>query len=96
MSDVEENVELLRRSGAYETDAEVIEDAVRTLLRTKPGLRTELAIEKYRTDRVSLNRAAELAGLSAGEFRELLADRGVTRDPSFLSDEDRDRYLDEL
>jgi predicted HTH domain antitoxin len=96
MSEVEENVELLRKAGAYEDDTAVLEDAIRTLLRTKPGLRTELAVEKYRTERVSLNRAAEIAGLSPAEFRELLHERGVVREAGFLSDEDRDAKLDDL
>jgi Arc/MetJ-type ribon-helix-helix transcriptional regulator len=46
-SEVEENVELLRKAGAYEDDTAVVEDAIRTLLRTKPELGTELAVEKY-------------------------------------------------
>lgn len=95
MSDVEEDVALLRRAGAYEDDAAVIEDALRSLLRTKPGLRTELAAEKYRRGHVSVNRAADIAGMSPTEFRELLRDRGVTRDPGFRSMEDRSRLLGE-
>lgn len=94
MSDVEEDVELLRRAGAYEDDSAVIQDAIRSLLRTKPGLRTELAVEKYRRGDTSVNRAAEIAGMSPGEFRELLHDRGVTRTAGFLSAEERDRQLD--
>lgn len=96
MSDVDENVELLREAGAYEDDAAVIEDALRTLLRTKPGLRAELAVEKYRSERVSLNRAAEIAGLSPTEFRELLHERGVRRKGGFLSTEEHDARLDGL
>jgi predicted HTH domain antitoxin len=95
MGDVEANVELLRKAGGYEDDAAVLEDAFRTLLRTKPALRTELAVETYRTERVSLNRAAEIAGMSPTEFRELLHDRGISRPASFLSDEDRDEQLGE-
>lgn len=96
MSDVEDDVKLLRKAGAYEDDAAVLEDALRTLLRTKPALRTELAVEKYRTERVSLNRAAEIAGMSPTEFRELLHDRGISRPAGFLSNEDRDERLREL
>lgn len=96
MSDVEENVELLRKAGAYEDDAAVIEDALRTLLRTKPELRTELAVEKYRSERVSRNRAAEIAGLSPTGFGELLHERGITRKAGFLSSEERDRQLNGL
>lgn len=96
MSEVSEDVELLRKAGAYESDAAVIEDALRSLLRAKPELRTELAVEKYRTSRVSFNRAAEIAGLSSEEFKELLHERGITRDAGFLSAEERNRKLGEL
>lgn len=96
MSDVDEDVELLRRAGMYESDAAVIEDAIRSLLRSKPELRIELAVEKYRTSQVSLNRAAEIAGLSPEEFKELLRERSIPREAGFLSDEERDRKLGEL
>lgn len=93
MSDVDEDVELLRRAGVYESDAAVIEDAIRSLLRSKPELRIELAVAKYRTGRVSRNRAAEIAGLSPEEFKELLHERAVPREAGFLSDEERDQKL---
>lgn len=96
MSEVNEDVELLREAGAYESDAAVIEDALRSLLRAKPELRTELAVKKYRTGRVSFNRAAEIAGLSSEEFKELLHERGIARDASFLSSAERNRKLGEL
>jgi len=96
MSDVDENVELLRKAGAYEDDTAVLEDAIRTLLRTKPGLRTELAVEKYRKGRVSLNRAAQIAGLSPMAFRELLDDREISRPGGFLSTADRNERLGDL
>ncbi|AWB27137.1 UPF0175 family protein [Halococcoides cellulosivorans] len=96
MIDVDDTIDGLREVGAYDTDAEVIEDAIRTLLRTKPELRTELAVEQYRSGGVSLNRAAETAGMSPTAFRELLADRGDRRPAGFLSESDRDDRLDDL
>lgn len=95
MSDVEEDVELLRKTGAYESDAAVIEDALRSLLRSKPELRMTLAVEKYRTGRVSHNRAAEIAGVSPEEFKEVLHERGIPRTAGFLSEAERDRKLGE-
>lgn len=96
MSDVDDVIELLREAGDYETDAAVVEDAIRSLLRSNPGLKTEFAVEEYWAGRVSRNRAAEIAGLSPEEFTELLHDRGIPREAGFLSAEDRDRELGEL
>ncbi|WP_245883275.1 UPF0175 family protein [Halalkaliarchaeum desulfuricum] len=67
----------------------MIEEAVRELLRRGPELRLSLAVEKYRTGNVSLDRAAELTGVSAAAFRDELADRGIDRDTGFLSDAQR-------
>lgn len=43
---------------------------------------------------MSLDRAAELAGIPAEEFKAELADRGIERDAGFLDDEDRERVLE--
>lgn len=96
MSNASEDVELLREAGAYDSEAAVIEDALRSLLRTKPELRLALAVEKYRTGRVSHNRAADIAGLSPTEFAEHLHERGIPRDAGFLSDDERDEKLSDL
>lgn len=96
MDEVEEDVELIRKAGSYENDTAVIEDALRSLLRSNPRLRTELAVEKYRTTRVSRNRAAEIAELAPEEFKEPLHERGIPRTSGVLSTKERDRKLGEL
>jgi len=67
-----EDVDLLVERGLYESKDELLEDAVRTLLRTRPDLRQELAVALYARGRVSLARAAELAGLDQESFKALL------------------------
>jgi len=96
MVDVMEDIDLLRDAGAFTSREAVIEEAVRALLETRPDLWTELAITKYTTGEISLNRAAELAGVSPGEFKDLLRSRGVDRDAGFLSAEDRTEQLEQL
>lgn len=96
MSGLSDDLDTLVTLGGYESRDAVLDDALRELLRRRPELRVELAVEKYRTDRVSLNRAAELAGLSAEEFKSELADRGITREAGFLDDTERTRELDTL
>lgn len=96
MIDIEENIELLRRSGRFNSEEEFLEEAFRALLDKRPELRIELAVERYKTDDVSLNRAAEIAGHSPEEFKELLRERGISRDIGFLDEDERDERLKDL
>jgi predicted HTH domain antitoxin len=89
MIDVDEDAEILRESGDYNSRNEVLEEAFRTLLNENPGLRVEFAVEKYKSGWVSLNKAAEIAGKTTEEFKETLASRGIKRDVEFLSLEER-------
>ena len=95
MSGSADDIDRLRRLGEYENRDELLDDAVRSLLRRRPELRTELAVLKFREGVVSRNRAAEIAGLSTAEFSELLAERGVSTDPGFLDEDSRARKLDD-
>lgn len=63
--------------GKYSSREELMEDALRALLRTKPELRMDLAIELYKKKEVSLSRAAEICGLNIEDFKELLKERGI-------------------
>jgi len=64
-------------AGLYEDDRSVVQDAIRALLSEKPQLRLEVAIHRYRTEDISLAKAAELAGVSWQRMREILLSRGV-------------------
>ncbi len=62
---------------SYGSREAVISDAVRALLVLKPGLKMEVALDLYKNGEVSLWRAAEMAGLSLEEFKDLLASRSI-------------------
>lgn len=96
MSSVEGDIAALQRAGRFESREDILEEAVRALLRTRPELRAELAIERYKSGEISLNRAAEIAGSSPEEFKELLAERGVSRESGFLSDDEREQRLNDF
>ena len=64
-------------AGLYEDDEAVVQDAVRALLTEKPQLRLEVAVHRYRTEDISLAKAAELAGVSWQRMREVLLSRGI-------------------
>jgi predicted HTH domain antitoxin len=95
MSDLRTDLETIATIGGYENTDAVVAEAVRELLRQRPELRVSVAVEKYQSDEVSLNRAAELAGVSAEQFKDELAERGIGRDAGFLDQETRERQLDD-
>ena len=80
--------EILLKVGRYASREELIGDALRALLRAKPELRSDLAVELYRRGRVSLSRAAEVCGMNLADFKELLKEKGVKiKVPSIPADE---------
>jgi len=80
--------EILVRQGMYASREDLICDALRALLRAKPRLRLDLAVELYRRGSVSLLRAAEVCGMNLEDFKELLKERGVkTKVPGIPADE---------
>lgn len=96
MAELSEDIEMIVAAGGYEDEDAVVDDALRELLRRRPDLRLSVAIEKYRTGAVSLNRAAELAGVTTEAFKTELTDRGITRDAGFLDEDERDHALEEF
>lgn len=62
----------------YESEAEVIRDALRHLLRARPEARIQLAVYRYQNEDLSLARAAELAGVSWAQMREILLEKGIS------------------
>ncbi|MDL0131924.1 UPF0175 family protein [Halobacterium salinarum] len=96
MIDIRENIEFLQKSGRFSSEEEFLEEAFRALMEKRPELRIELAVEQYKAGEVSLNRAAEIAGYSPEEFKEILRERGVSRTLGFLSKEEREEQLEKL
>ena len=69
--------EILVRIGRYASQKELIQDALRALLRAKPELKRDVAIELYNKNEVSLSRAAEMCELNIEDFKELLKEKGL-------------------
>ena len=61
----------------YRNDQEVIQDALRYLMRGRPDLRVRLAIHRYQAENISLAKAANLAGVSWAQMKEILAAHGI-------------------
>lgn len=61
----------------YSDGEAVIQDALRHLLRARPDLRIQLVIYRYQTENLSLAKAAQLAGVSWAQMKDILIEHGV-------------------
>jgi predicted HTH domain antitoxin len=74
---LEDELKALVRAGGYGSEREAVGHAVEVLLAANPSLRVSTAVELYRQGRVTLARAAEIAGQEWEEFRGRLAEKQV-------------------
>jgi predicted HTH domain antitoxin len=74
---VDQQLEAVVRAGVFRDREHAIREAMQTLFTVRPQLRTEAAVELFRSGEISLLRAAEMAGLDFESFRLLLRDRGI-------------------
>lgn len=88
--------EVLVNTGKYPNREELIKDALRALIRSKPELKKDVAIELYRKKEVSLSRAAEISGLNIEDFKEILKERGVKISLSHVSREELNEELESI
>jgi len=88
--------DILVEKGYYPSKSELIKDAFRALLNTKADLRISLAIELYLKEKVSIGRAAELAGMTTIEFKEVMAGRGIIRETEGKTAREMDNKLKKL
>ena len=76
---IKEGINSLIRAGYYEDKEKVLDDAFRTMLEVRPALKVEMAVELYKEEKISLSRAAEIAGMSTEGFKNILEQRGLKR-----------------
>jgi len=72
-----EEINALLRMNLYHSKEDIITDAIRALLESKPQLKVEIAVDLYKNKEVSLWRAADMAGMTIEEFKEILWSRGI-------------------
>ena len=72
-----EEINALLRMNIYRSKKDVITDAIRALLESKPQLKVEIAVGLYKNEEVSLWKAADMAGMTLEEFKEILSNRGI-------------------
>lgn len=67
----------LVKVGNYQSEREAISHALEVLLVANSQLRLDTAIELYRQELVTLSRAAEIAGISFGAFKQKLVECSI-------------------
>ena len=92
--DIEKKVKALVDAGYYLSESEVIKDAIMSLFRENVELKVAVAIELYRKGEVSLSKAAEIAGMTTIEFKEILGKRGFIREVEARPAEEMDKKLE--
>jgi predicted HTH domain antitoxin len=74
---LEDELIAVMQAGDYTSREEAIGHALEVLLAANPPLRINTAVELYRLDKVTLTRAAEIAGLELEALKAQLAKRDV-------------------
>ena len=90
---VKKEIDALVKAGYYSSKSDVVKDALRTFLSEKKNLRLAAAVELYKREEISLGKAAEIADIGIIEFKERLAELGITRVISAESATKMDREL---
>jgi len=61
----------------YNSEEDVLRDALRYLLRARPEARIQVAVHRYQSEDLSLARAASIAGVSWAQMKEILLEKGI-------------------
>ncbi len=70
---------ILLERGIFEDEESLMLSAYRSLLTLQPELKVELALSLYEREEISLGKAAEIAGISREQMKDILASRGIER-----------------
>lgn len=73
----ENEIDAVVKAGYYSSKSDVVRDALRLLFDTKENLKLSAAIEMFKSGKVTLGKAAEIAGMNMISFKEILKDRGI-------------------
>jgi len=70
--EVETNLKGLVDSGVYESEEDIIQEALDLLLKEHPEHRMKLALHRYQNEKISIGKAAEIANVCWEKMRDEL------------------------
>lgn len=74
-----QQMSLLVERRIFDSEESLVTSAYRSLLTLQPELKLEIALSLYEEEEISLGRAAEIAGVSREQMKEILAAHGIQR-----------------
>ena len=75
---------------------QIRQEALRLYLNLHPALKLDGTVALWQKGRISLAKAAEIAGLTVPELKEVLAARGMTRETEGKSRAEMDAKLNQM
>jgi len=82
-----DEIESLVEEGAFTSKSDVLRTAFREMLEEKPRYKVDIAVNLYKKEKITEGRAAEIAGVSREEFKEILEKRGIRKTVGKKEDE---------
>jgi predicted HTH domain antitoxin len=87
---ISKGADALVRGKFYSAKNELFEDALKTFFEFRKDMRIAAVVELYKSDEMSLSKAAELAGFSTEEMKDHLAKAGVRLRSGFSKDKGKE------
>lgn len=78
-SKMNEEINAMINAGYYDNKSELIREAVRLFFSKKGENRLVVAVELYRKEKITISRAAEIAGIPFENMKSILAEEGILR-----------------
>jgi predicted HTH domain antitoxin len=76
---MEAEIEAIIRAGYFKDKSEIVRESLSEFLARKANLRIAAAIELYKDKKITISRAAELAGVSFENMKNILAEEGILK-----------------
>ena len=76
---INEEIDAIINAGYYDNRSELIRDALRLFFTEKKEIRLAAAIELYRENKITISRAAEIAGIPFDSMKSILTDEELLR-----------------
>ena len=92
----EMEIEAIVNAGIFENRSDVLREAINTFFAVKPKMRLEAAIQLFKDKKVTLGRAAEIAGTDRWQLKDILGDRGISIIDECDDSEEMDRRISSL
>lgn len=96
MITIKEEADILLEEGLFRNKEDLLNEALRALLRENPNLKKKIAFSLYKKEKATLSKAAEIAGLSLDDFKSVLSSENIPLKTPVLKSSEVDKKAREL